>query len=73
MSIERAIRIMAGFFVMLSLALGVEAARSSSASGSWPSPPSSAPTLPVGLHRLLPAQLLLRKLGFKEEGTVCLR
>jgi hypothetical protein len=37
MTIERVIRIMAGFFVLLSLASAGKAARSSFRSGSWPS------------------------------------
>jgi hypothetical protein len=74
MTIERAIRIMAGFFVMLSLALGVEA------SPIFVSPWFLAFTAFVGLNLFqsgftgfCPPSFLLKKLGFKEEGTVCPR
>jgi multidrug efflux pump subunit AcrB len=71
MTVERYIRLMAGFFILLSLALGVEAAPSSSAPGGWPSPPSSAPTCSSRHHQLLPAGLLLKKLGVPEGGASC--
>ena len=74
MTIERAIRIMAGFFVMLSLALGVEA------SPIFVSPWFLAFTAFVGFNLFqsgftgfCPPSFLLKKLGFKEEGTVCTR
>ena len=74
MSIERAIRIMAGFFVMLSLALGVDG------SPVFVSKWFLAFTAFVGLNLFqsgftgfCPPSFLLRKLGFKEEGTVCSR
>jgi hypothetical protein len=74
MTIERAIRIMAGFFVMLSLALGVEG------SPIFVSKWFLAFTAFVGLNLFqsgftgfCPPSFLLRKLGFKEEGTVCTR
>ena len=74
MTIERAIRIMAGFFVMLSLALGVEA------SPIFVSPWFLAFTAFVGLNLFqsgftgfCPPSFLLKKLGFKEEGSVCTR
>ncbi|MGD9832922.1 MAG: DUF2892 domain-containing protein [Piscinibacter sp.] len=74
MTIERAIRIMAGFFVMLSLALGVEG------SPIFVSKWFLAFTAFVGLNLFqsgftgfCPPSFLLKKLGFKEEGTVCTR
>ena len=74
MSIERAIRIMAGFFVMLSLLLGVEG------SPLFVSRWFLAFTAFVGFNlfqsgftNFCPPSFLLRKLGFKEEGTVCSR
>lgn len=74
MTIERAIRIMAGFFVMLSLALGVEG------SPIFVSQWFLAFTAFVGLNLFqsgftgfCPPSFLLKKLGFKEEGTVCTR
>lgn len=74
MTIERAIRIMAGFFVMLSLALGVEA------SPIFVSPWFLAFTAFVGFNLFqsgftgfCPPSFLLKKLGFKKEGSVCTR
>jgi len=74
MSIERAIRIMAGFFVMLSLALGVEG------SPVFVSRWFLAFTAFVGLNLFqsgftgfCPPSFLLRRLGFKDEGSVCSR
>lgn len=74
MTIERAIRIMAGFFVMLSLALGVEA------SPIFVSPWFLAFTAFVGFNLFqsgftgfCPPSFLLKKLGFREEGSVCTR
>jgi len=74
MTIERAIRIMAGFFVMLSLALGIEG------SPIFVSKWFLAFTAFVGLNLFqsgftgfCPPSFLLKKLGFKEEGTVCTR
>jgi hypothetical protein len=56
MTTERIIRIMAGFFILLSLALGATKARSLSRNGSSPSPPLSASTfckaaLPASVRR----------------------
>ena len=74
MTIERAIRILAGFFVLLSLALGVEA------SPIFVSPWFLAFTAFVGLNLFqsgftgfCPPSFLLKKLGFKEDGTACSR
>ena len=74
MTIERAIRIMAGFFVMLSLALGVQG------SPLFVSPWFLAFTAFVGfnlfqsgLTGFCPPSFLLKRLGFKEEGTACSR
>ena len=74
MTIERAIRILAGFFVLLSLALGVEA------SPVFVSPWFLAFTAFVGLNLFqsgftgfCPPSFLLKKLGFKEEGSACSR
>ncbi len=74
MSIERAIRIMAGFFVMLSLALGVEG------SPIFVSRWFLAFTAFVGLNLFqsgftgfCPPSIVLKKLGFKEQGSACSR
>jgi hypothetical protein len=73
-TIERAIRILAGFFVLLSLALGVEA------SPVFVSPWFLAFTAFVGLNLFqsgftgfCPPSFLLKKLGFKEDGAACSR
>ncbi len=74
MSIERAIRIMAGFFVMLSLALGVEG--SPVFVSKWFLAFTAfigANLFQSGFTGFCPPSFLLRKLGFKEEGTVCSR
>lgn len=74
MTIERAIRIMAGFFVMLSLALGVEG------SPLFVSKWFLAFTAFVGLNLFqsgftgfCPPSFLLKKFGMKEGGTACSR
>ena len=74
MTVERYIRIMAGFFVMLSLALGVQG------SPIFVSQWFLAFTAFVGFNLFqsgftgfCPPSFLLKKLGFKEEGTVCTR
>ena len=74
MSIERAIRIMACFFVMLSLALGVEG--SPVFVSKWFLAFTAfigANLFQSGFTGFCPPSFLLRKLGFKEEGTVCSR
>ncbi len=70
MTVERYIRIMAGFFVMLSLALGLEI------SPIFVSPWFLAFTAFVGLNLFqsgitgfCPPGILLRKLGVKEGGA----
>jgi hypothetical protein len=70
MTVERYIRIMAGFFVMLSLALGIEA------SPIFVSPWFLAFTAFVGLNLFqsgitgfCPPGILLRKLGVPEGGS----
>lgn len=74
MTIERAIRVLAGFFVLLSLALGVEA------SPVFVSPWFLAFTAFVGLNLFqsgftgfCPPSFLLKKLGFREDGAACSR
>lgn len=72
MTVERYIRIMAGFFVMLSLALGVEG--SPLFISKW----ALAFTAFVGLNlfqsgftNFCPPSILLRKLGVPESGASC--
>lgn len=74
MSIERAIRVMAGFFVMLSLALGVQG------SPIFVSPWFLAFTAFVGFNLFqsgftgfCPPSILMKKLGMKEQGSACSR
>ena len=74
MTIERASRVMAGFFVMLSLALGVEG------SPIFVSRWFLAFTAFVGLNLFqsgftgfCPPSIVLKKLGFKEQGSACSR
>ena len=74
MTIERAIRLMAGFFVMLSLALGIEG------SPVFVSQWFLAFTAFVGFNLFqsgitgfCPPSFLLRKMGLKEGGANCAR
>lgn len=74
MTIERYIRIMAGFFVLLSLALGIEG------SPVFVSPWFLALTAFVGLNLLqsgftgfCPPSFLLKRLGVREGGSACSR
>jgi hypothetical protein len=74
MTVERYIRIMAGFFVMLSLALGVEA--SPLFHSTW----WLAFTAFVGLNlfqsgftNFCPPGILLKKLGVPDNGASCAR
>ncbi len=74
MTVERYIRILAGFFVLLSLALGVQG------SPVFVSPWFLAFTAFVGLNLLqsgftgfCPPAFLLRRLGVPEGGSACRR
>ena len=74
MTIERYIRLMAGFFIMLSLSLGVEA------SPIFHSPWWLAVTAFVGFNlfqsgitNVCPPSFLLKKLGVPEGGASCAR
>ena len=74
MTVERYIRLMAGFFVMLSLALGVEG------SPIFVSKWFLAFTAFVGLNlfqsgitNFCPPSFLLKKLGVPDGGTACAR
>lgn len=74
MTVERYIRIMAGFFVMLSLALGIEG------SPIFVSPWFLAFTAFVGFNLFqsgitgfCPPGILLRKLGVPDSGPSCSR
>jgi hypothetical protein len=74
MTVERYIRILAGFFVLASLALGVEA------SPVFVSPWFLALTAFVGFNLFqsgftgfCPPSFLLKRLGVREGGDVCTR
>jgi hypothetical protein len=74
MTVERYIRLMAGFFILLSLALGVEV------SPIFVSPWFLAVTVFVGLNLLqsgitnfCPPSFLLKRLGVPEGGASCSR
>ncbi len=74
MTIERAIRILAGFFVMLSLALGVEG--SPVFASRWFLAVTAfvgANLFQSGFTGFCPPSIVLKKLGFKEEGAACSR
>jgi hypothetical protein len=74
MTVERYIRILAGFFILVSLALGVEA------SPVFVSPWFLALTAFVGFNLFqsgftgfCPPSFLLKRLGVREGGDVCTR
>lgn len=73
MSIERIVRIVAGFFILLSLALAhfggtVELTQ---ASWLWFTAFVGANLFQSGFTNLCPLVSILKKLGFKEAGTAC--
>jgi hypothetical protein len=72
MTVERLIRIFAGFFVLASLALGVEASPVFvSAHFLWVTAFVGANLLQSGFTRLCPLESILRKLGVRSAGTAC--
>lgn len=72
MTVERLIRIFAGFFVLASLALGVEASPVFvSAHFLWFTAFVGANLLQSGFTRLCPLESILRKLGVRSAGTAC--
>ena len=69
MTVERAIRIMAGSFVLVSLALGVEASPLFvSTNFLWLTAFVGANLLQSGFTRFCPAEKLMEKLGFSRDG-----
>lgn len=73
MTIERIVRIVAGFFILLSLGLAHAMGQADLAQPSW-----MWFTAFVGLNlfqsgftNLCPLVTILKKLGFKEAGTAC--
>jgi hypothetical protein len=71
-NVERAIRIMAGSFVLLSVALGAEASPLfADARFLWFTAFVGANLLQSGVTRFCPAELVLRKLGMKNAAAPC--
>jgi hypothetical protein len=72
MTVERLIRIFAGFFVLASLALGVEASPVFlSPHFLWFTAFVGANLLQSGFTRLCPLESILRRLGVRSGGTAC--
>ena len=72
MTVERLIRIFAGAFVLVSLALGVEASPIFvSQNFLWFTAFVGANLFQSGFTRLCPLEAILRKLGAKSSGTAC--
>jgi hypothetical protein len=72
MTAERLIRIFAGTFVLLSLALGVEASPVFvSQNFLWFTAFVGANLFQSGFTRQCPLEAILRKLGVKSGGTAC--
>ncbi len=72
MSIERIVRIVAGFFVLISLGLGVEASPLFvNPNFLWFTAFVGANLFQSGFTNLCPLVNILRKIGFKEAGTAC--
>lgn len=72
MSTERLVRIFAGAFVLVSLALGVEASPLFlSPHALWFTAFVGANLLQSGFTRLCPLESILRRLGVKSAGAAC--
>ncbi|MBK8338104.1 MAG: DUF2892 domain-containing protein [Sterolibacteriaceae bacterium] len=72
MSIERIVRIVAGFFVLISLGLGAEASPIFvNHNFLWFTAFVGANLFQSGFTNLCPLVNILRKFGFKETGTAC--
>jgi hypothetical protein len=72
MTVERLIRIFAGTFVLVSLALGVEASPLFlSKHFLWLTAFVGANLLQSGFTQLCPLETVLRKLGVRSGGTAC--
>ncbi len=70
MNIERIIRIMAGSFILISLALGMEASPLyQSSNWLWFTAFIGFNLLQSGITRFCPPEFLLKKLGFKHSGS----
>jgi hypothetical protein len=72
MTVERLIRIFAGGFVLVSLALGIEASPVFvNQNFLWFTAFVGANLFQSGFTRLCPLEAILRKLGVKSGGTAC--
>jgi hypothetical protein len=72
MTVDRLIRIFAGLFVLVSLALGVEASPVFvSQQFLWLTAFVGANLLQSGFTRLCPLESILRRLGVRSGGTAC--
>jgi hypothetical protein len=72
MTVERLIRIFAGVFVLVSLALGVEASPLFvSKHFLWLTAFVGANLFQSGFTRLCPLESILRRLGVRSGGTAC--
>ena len=72
MSIERIVRIVAGFFVLMSLGLGVEASPLFvNRNFLWFTAFVGANLFQSGFTNLCPLVNILKMLGFKEAGSAC--
>ena len=72
MTVERLIRIFAGTFVLVSLALGVEASPVfASQNFLWFTAFVGANLFQSGFTRMCPLEAILRKLGVKSGSTAC--
>jgi len=72
MTVERLIRIFAGTFVLVSLALGAAASPVFvSQNFLWFTAFVGANLFQSGFTRLCPLEAILRKLGVKSDGTAC--
>ena len=72
MTVERMIRIFAGFFVLLSLALGVEASPVFvNVNFLWFTAFVGANLLQSGFTQLCPLEMILKKLGLRSAGSAC--
>jgi hypothetical protein len=72
MTTERWVRVVAGFFVLVSLSLGVEASPLFvSVNWLWFTAFVGANLLQSGFTRLCPLEMMLRKMGVKSPDSAC--
>ena len=74
MTTERWVRVVAGFFVLLSLSLGIETSPLFvSSNWLWFTAFVGANLLQSGFTRLCPLELILRRMGVKSAESACSR